>query len=299
MNLLLQPYARPNKTINDNYLITIAKKFDLLKAVNNSSSKNKPDLSEFLLAHPDGKARIWALGENANSKAVFSKIKIGDLVLFHGDKLIYGYGVISSKTIWLENDYIWPSGKNWNYIYSLSDFIEIPTGSRVTRDSLRQLFPKVGHLSAFFIDLKNLGISQGDVIQHLQVTTPYKKEKSVVSHSRGPENPPILGERFKDRETIWKAYGGQNQQGAAIFPGENYLNIFSKADDPYPDFINEETGVIEYRGQGLTGAQTLTSGNKLLEDARISKAPVRFWYKPVNGEWIFKLGNSCRSNNNF
>ena len=117
MNLLLQPYARPNKTINDNYLITIAKKFDLLKAVNNSSSKNKPDLSEFLLAHPDGKAKIWALGENSNSKAVFSKIKIGDLVLFHGDKLIYGYGVISSKTIWLNNDYIWPSGKNWNYIY--------------------------------------------------------------------------------------------------------------------------------------------------------------------------------------
>lgn len=105
---------------------------------------------------------------------------------------------------------------------------------------------------------------------------------------RGPQDPPLIGERFKNRHAIWKGYGGQKYQGAAIFPGENYLNIFSDADGPYPDFINDETGVIEYRGQGLTGAQTLTRGNKLLEEARMSKAPVRFWYKPINGEWIFK-----------
>ena len=105
---------------------------------------------------------------------------------------------------------------------------------------------------------------------------------------RGPQDPPLIGERFKNRHAIWKAYGGQKYQGAAIFPGENYLNIFSDADGPYPDFINDESGVIEYRGQGLTGAQTLTRGNKLLEEARKSKAPVRFWYKPINGEWVFK-----------
>ena len=287
MNLLLQPYARPSKTINDNYLITIANKFDLLNAVNNSSSATKPDLSEFLLAHPDGKAKIWALGENSNSKAVYSKIKVGDLVLFHGDKLIYGYGVISSKTIWLKNNYIWPSGENWDYIYSLSDFVEIPVGSRVTRESLRQLFPKVGHLSAFFIDLENLGISQEEVIRHLQITPPYVSAKSEISVTRGPKNPPILGERFKDRKTIWKAFGGQWQQGIVTFPGENTVNAFSDENGPYPDYRDPETGVIEYRGQGLTGEQRLILGNKLLEDARLSKDPVRYWHRPSGESWIF------------
>jgi 5-methylcytosine-specific restriction protein A len=287
MNLLLQPYARPSKTKNDNYLITIANKFDLLKAVNNSSSKTKPDLSEFLLAHPDGKAKIWALGQNSNSKAVYSKIKVGDLVLFHGDKLIYGYGVISSKIIWLKNNYIWPSGENWDYIYSLNDFVEIPVGSRVTRESLRQLFPKVGHLSAFFIDLESVGISQGDVIRHLQVTPPYVNAKNVISVTRGPENPPILGERFKDRKTIWKAFGGQWQQGIVTFPGEKIVNAFSDENGPYPDYRDPETGVIEYRGQGLTGEQRLILGNKLLEDARLSKEPVRYWHRPSGESWIF------------
>jgi 5-methylcytosine-specific restriction endonuclease McrA len=287
MNLLLQPYARPSKTKNDNYLITITNKFDLLKAVNNSSSKTKPDLSEFLLAHPDGKAKIWALGENSNSKSVYSKIKVGDLVLFHGDKLIYGYGVISSKTIWLKNNYIWPSGENWDYIYSLNDFVEIPVGSRVTRESLRQLCPKVGHLSAFFIDLESVGISQGDVIRHLQVTPPYVNAKNVISVTRGPENPPILGERFKDRKTIWKAFGGQWQQGIVTFPGEKIVNAFSDENGPYPDYRDPETGVIEYRGQGLTGEQRLILGNKLLEDARLSKEPVRYWHRPSGESWIF------------
>ena len=287
MNLLLQPYARPTNSIYDNYLITIAKKFDLLKAVNNSASKTKPDLSDFLVAHPDGKAKIWALGDNLNSKTVFSKIKIGDLVLFHGNKLIYGYGVISSKIFWPNNNSVWPSGKNWNYIYSLSDFAEIPAGSRVTRDTLRQLFPKVGHLSAFFINLNDLGLSQSDVIRHLQVTPPYVKEKSVVSISRGPGNPPILGERFKDRKTIWKAFGGQWQQGIVTFPGEKIVNAFSDENGPYPDYRDPETGVIEYRGQGLTGEQRLILGNKLLEDARLSKEPVRYWHRPSGGSWKF------------
>ncbi len=287
MNLLLQPYARPNDANADNYLLTVSKEFDLLKTVSNSNSDTKPDLSEFLVAHPNGKAKIWALSENSNSKSVFSKIRNGDLVLFHGNKLIYGYGVISSKIIWLNNNYVWKSGKNWNYIYSLSNFVEIPAGSRVTRDSLRQLLPKVGHLSAYFVDLKNLGISQSDVIRHLQVTPPYVKEKGLISVSRGPENPPILGERFKDRKSIWKAFGGQWQQGIVTFPGEKIVNAFSDENGPYPDYRDPETGVIEYRGQGLTDDQRLILGNKLLEEARLGKKPIRYWHRPSGGSWIF------------
>lgn len=100
--------------------------------------------------------------------------------------------------------------------------------------------------------------------------------------------PPQLGEKFRDRKEIWNLFGGQYQQGVMKFPGEDYVNIFFKEDGPYPDEIDAETGVIEYRGKGLRGEQKLTAGNKYLEDARLSKSPARFWYRPVGGLWEFK-----------
>jgi 5-methylcytosine-specific restriction protein A len=256
--------------------------------VEKSNSVDKPNLEEFLESHPDGTAKIWALGNSVNSKSVFSKVNPGDLVLFHGNSLIYGYGIISSKVYWPHNNFIWPSGEDWRYIYSLEKFVEIPEGSRVKRDSLRQLFPKVGHLSAFFIDLKDSGISQSDVIRHLQVTPPYVKETSASVLTRGTGQPPILGEKFKDRKSIWKAFGGQWQQGIVTFPGEDTVNAFSDENGPYPDFKDPETGVIEYRGQGLRGEQKLVLGNKLLEDSRLQKKPVRYWHRPSGGSWVFE-----------
>ncbi len=100
--------------------------------------------------------------------------------------------------------------------------------------------------------------------------------------------PPQLGEKFRDRKEIWNLFGCQYQQGVMKFPGEDYVNIFFKEDGPYPDEIDAETGVIEYRGKGLRGEQKLTAGNKYLEDARLSKSPARFWYRPVGGLWEFK-----------
>ncbi len=288
MNLLLQPYARPRDKNDDNFLVTLAKNFDLRGVVEKSNSLEKPDLSEFLESHPDGKAKIWALGNSANSKSVFSKLQKGDLVLFHGKNLIYGYGVVSAKIYWPNNNFIWPSGDDWRYIYSLHSFVEIPEASRVTRESLRQLFPKVGHLSAFFIDLENSGIQQSDVIKHLQITPPYVKETKGNPVTRGTNEPPILGERFKDRKSIWKAFGGQWQQGIVTFPGESTVNAFSDENGPYPDYKDPDTGVIEYRGQGLRGEQRLVLGNKLLEDARLERKPVRYWHRPSGGSWVFE-----------
>ena len=100
--------------------------------------------------------------------------------------------------------------------------------------------------------------------------------------------PPQVGEKFGNRKDIWKLFGGQYQQGVMKFPGEDFVNVFFKEDGPYPDEIDTETGVVEYRGKGLKGEQTLTAGNRLLENARLSKSPVRFWYRPVGGAWEFK-----------
>jgi len=109
-----------------------------------------------------------------------------------------------------------------------------------------------------------------------------------VAPSRGIQRPPRIGESFKNRVEIWEAFGGQRYKGIWKFPGEEIVNVYSGEDSPYQDFIDPETGVIEYRGQGLSGNQTLSDGNKYVEDARISKSPVRFWYQPSKGEIVFK-----------
>ena len=287
MNLLLQPYSRPGRIEQDNFVRTLSKPFDLLRVVKTSNSGSRPDLTEFLKAHPDGKARIWALGDNSNSRSVFQKIDVDDLVLFHGKNLIYAYGYISAKFVWKENNFIWPTGENWDFIYSLRDFVEIPDSRRISRESLRQFLPKVGHLSAFFVNLAENNVDQKDVIRHLQTTPPYVPDKDRGKTLRGPENPPVLGEKFRDRKSIWKSFGGQWQPGIMTFPGEDIVNVFSDENGPYPDFRDPETGVVEYRGQGLRGDQRLVMGNKLLEDARIKNQPVRFWHRPAGGEWIF------------
>ena len=106
--------------------------------------------------------------------------------------------------------------------------------------------------------------------------------------SRGFQNPPRIGETFKDRFEIWELFGGQRQKGIWKFPGEEIVNAYSSEDSPYPDRIDHVTGSIEYRGQGLSGNQSLEDGNRYLEEARISKSPIRFWFKPSKGRVVFK-----------
>jgi 5-methylcytosine-specific restriction protein A len=100
--------------------------------------------------------------------------------------------------------------------------------------------------------------------------------------------PPQVGEQFKDRVEIWSFFGGQWVQGVTKFENENIVNVFFDEDGPYADEIDHETGTVEYRGKGLTGEQKLTEGNELLENARLSKSAIRFWYKPSKGTWVFK-----------
>jgi 5-methylcytosine-specific restriction protein A len=100
--------------------------------------------------------------------------------------------------------------------------------------------------------------------------------------------PPQVGEQFKDRVDIWSFFGGQWVQGVTKFESEEVVNVFFDEDGPYADEIDHETGAVEYRGKGLSGEQKLTEGNELLENARLSKSAIRFWYKPSKGIWVFK-----------
>ena len=242
------------------------------------------DREDLFAIAENGKIALWGVTPGANGVNIskYEKLEPGDTVLFTRKGFVYASATIThlfhnksfATEIWGQDD----KGQTWEYMYSLGAVENHQIPYQALRDAIGS--EEGDNFMGFRVLDGEKSDSALEVLDRPNVTF----EKIVT---RGPQDPPRLGERFKNRHAIWKAFGGQKQQGIAIFPGETYINIFSDADGPYPDYIDEDTAVIEYRGQGLTGAQTLTRGNKLLEDARLSKAPVRFWHKPINGQWAF------------
>ena len=292
-NLITQPYRRPKKITEDNYLVTLAKEFDLVSAVKSAGVSSRVDLKNFIQAHPSGNSKLWAVGTSAPGKRAYEKMVPGDLVVFYGSSEIYAYGEVSSKFIWQNNNFIWPSGKNWDFIYSIKNFHELPVGQRPLYQELRKILSKLDVQSVGVRSLYEAGISKAEFLEFILVDAKKSAKLAPRSDDNGYisrdviQNPPKLGEKFKNRKAIWGEFGGQWQQGIMNFPNDTYLNVFSDEDGPYPDYEDPVTGVIEYRGQGLSGDQKLSHGNKSLESARLSKQPIRFWYKPSGGSWTF------------
>jgi 5-methylcytosine-specific restriction protein A len=116
--------------------------------------------------------------------------------------------------------------------------------------------------------------------------------------TRAQLHPPSLGEEHADRTAIYETYGGDKVAGIIRFPGEDIVNVFSDAEGPYSDDPPTLTEPFGYRGEGLNGPQRLNvRGNALLEHARTTRAPVRFWYRPTGGRfsftaWVVVLGRA-------
>jgi 5-methylcytosine-specific restriction protein A len=292
-NLITQPYRRPKNSNDDNYLVTLAKEFNLVSAVKAAGVATKVNLSNFMNVHPSGKSRLWAVGTSAPGKRAYEKMTPGDLVVFYGSSEIYAYGEISSKLVWKNNNYIWPSGQNWDFIYSVKNFHELSEGERPLYQELRKVLSKLDVQSVGVRSLYEAGISKAELLDFL-LNDAKKSPKKISKHAGNIKSqrdvsqfPPKLGEKFINRKAIWEEFGGQWQQGITTFPNDNYLNVFSDEEGPYPDYQDPVSGIIEYRGQGLSGNQKLSHGNKLIENARLSKNPVRFWFKPAGGAWVF------------
>ncbi len=294
VNVVTQPYRRPKDSREDNYLVTLAREFDLLSAIKSAGATSRVNVKDFLKAHPSGLARIWAVRTSGPGIRAAKKMEVGDVVVFYGENEIYAFGEIASKVYWENNNFAWPSGKNWDYIYSLNNFTEIPEGSRPIYQELRKIFNKLDVQAVGVRSLSELGISKREFLQFILHEAKHSEKRSTgAKASHVPKRDiallqPRIGERFRDRKAIWQEYGGQSRQGIITFPGDKTLNVFSGEDGPYPDYRNQDTGVIEYRGQGLRGEQKLTSGNKSLENARLSKAPIRYWFKPSGGTLSFE-----------
>lgn len=162
--------------------------------------------------------------------------------------------------------------------------IELETLSNLSRP----LFQFLKQKKYRFLELDEFQFSKDDILTILDLVPPYSEGQIGRVFKRGLKHPPILGEKFSGRKEIWENFGGQWQQGIGRFADDPVINVYSDENGPYPDFVDIEGGVIEYRGQGLGQFQALTFGNKLLESARLSKEPVRFWHKSLNNPWEFK-----------
>jgi 5-methylcytosine-specific restriction protein A len=117
--------------------------------------------------------------------------------------------------------------------------------------------------------------------------------------TRAQLQPPALGAEYANRTEIYEAYGGDKVAGIIRFPGEDTIvNVFSDADGPYADDPPTLTEPFGYRGEGLNGPQQVTAGgNARLEQARITRTAVRFWYRPTGGRfsflaWVVVLGRA-------
>jgi 5-methylcytosine-specific restriction protein A len=116
--------------------------------------------------------------------------------------------------------------------------------------------------------------------------------------TRAQLQPPRLGASFRDRTAIYDVYGGNKQAGIIRLPGDEFVSVFSDAEGPYADDPPTLAEPFGYRGEGLVGPHRVTvGGNALLEGARLSASPVRFWYRP-RGEpftfltWVVALGRA-------
>ncbi|MFI6512158.1 HNH endonuclease signature motif containing protein [Streptosporangium sp. NPDC050855] len=100
--------------------------------------------------------------------------------------------------------------------------------------------------------------------------------------------PPSRSVTYTNRTTLADAHGGQNTGG--IGPLEDGLMcVFSDEKGPYADRRIPGTELIEYRGQGLSGDQTLKGGgNAQLATCQQEQRAIRYWHKPYGGEWSFE-----------
>ncbi|MEU3353810.1 HNH endonuclease [Streptomyces sp. NPDC037389] len=98
---------------------------------------------------------------------------------------------------------------------------------------------------------------------------------------------PQLGESFKDRDAIWRTYGGQKMAGIGCL-ADGVLSVFSDEKGPYADGRLPDTGWIAYVGDGLSGDQRITDGNELMAEYQSAGRPLRYWHKPFQKQFSFE-----------
>ncbi|MEU6294068.1 HNH endonuclease signature motif containing protein [Streptomyces erythrochromogenes] len=98
---------------------------------------------------------------------------------------------------------------------------------------------------------------------------------------------PLLGETFKDRDAIWRSYGGQKMAGIGCL-NDGILSVWSDDKGPYDDGHIPDTNWIAYVGDGLSDDQKIVDGNELMATHQADGRPLRYWHKPYGGQFGFE-----------
>lgn len=98
---------------------------------------------------------------------------------------------------------------------------------------------------------------------------------------------PLLGEPYPHRTAISEMYGGNNVKGITPL-ADGILTVYSDDDGPYADKRLPHMDWIAYTGDGLSGDQTLTSGNRSMAAYQERQMALRYWHKPYQGHWTFE-----------
>ena len=296
-NVVTQPVG----SALDNYAVTLAVDYDLVDAVRRAGAA--VDLSDFLRAHPSGRARIWAVGTSKPALRAWSRMAPGDLVLFYSNNEVCAFGTLASKTTWRGNNQVWPSGSNWDHVYSLKDFHEIPEGSRVVYQSLRSLAPKLDVQPVGCRDISEWGGSLDNVLEWVRSTGPRntiasrsKKSKPAVVSDKWDISP---GTTLRRRE-VHARYGGVMQSGISPSAKSNNVFVFSDPETGKKFGYDKhegrhEDGSYRYTGEGQIGNQSPESnGNSALLSAERRDRAIRlFITQGTNATYIgeYTLGD--------
>jgi hypothetical protein len=287
VNVVTQPYRRPQNRSIDNYLVTLASKFDLKKAVQTSGAT--VDLNDFLAAHPTGAAHIWAVGISPAALRAWARMTPGDLVLFYGHGEIFAYGTLASKTYWRDNNFIWPSGENWDHVYSLVDFHELPEGRRPEYQGLRAFTEKLDLFSVGCRNITEFGVSIDAITEWITTTGHRHEKKPARRSSRSSSTTHVawdipVGTTLR-RAELHRRFGGSGQSGIASSARTPNVLVFS---DPQTGKAfgydkhegRREDGSYRYTGEGQVGDQSETSqGNAALLRADAAGKSIRLFIK--------------------
>ncbi|PAZ10821.1 HNH endonuclease [Streptomyces sp. SA15] len=98
---------------------------------------------------------------------------------------------------------------------------------------------------------------------------------------------PVPGEPYPHRDAIADAYGGNRVLGITPL-ADGILTVYSDDKGPYADQRLPEMDWIAYTGDGLSGDQTLSAGNRRMAEYQEQQKALRYWHKPYKGHWTFE-----------
>lgn len=164
--------------------------------------------------------------------------------------------------------------------------------NRYPRHKSDELLLRLGH-SAIWSTSVAAAIVAGTGLRSAAPSPPQDSARVLHEHGIDPlklthPRQPEVGDQFLKRTDIQRVYGGNGMAGIAHFRDDDVVNCFS--DDKSGSYADDKPTSHEpfgYRGDGRSGDQDFTHGNRRLEAARVNQSAVRYWHRPKGGGFTF------------